>query len=83
MERLPNTEHEPRLNEAQEASLRQLCDRYEVEYQADHYTVWPEDSFIMPGYAEGWIGGPDHAKDCGTGAVTIYVGVSPTGEVSS
>jgi hypothetical protein len=62
------------MTEAQEAKLRQLCDAYNVEFDAGQYLVFPADSWMMPGWAEGWVGGDP---------TTIFVGVSPTGESHS
>lgn len=59
----------------QEATLRRLCASYCVPFDPAHYRVYPADSWMMPGWAEGWIGGPNWAR--------IYVGVSPTGEANS
>jgi hypothetical protein len=66
-------------NEAQEAKLRQLCDGFRVEYASYHYHVYPDDSWMMPGWCEGWIGGHDLQAE----RPTIYVGVSPEGEAHS
>jgi hypothetical protein len=87
-ERLPEPE-KPRLTEAQEATLRDLCERYRVEYDPDHYHVNPPDSVIAPGYAEGWLGGGHHANPQymkpyePAGHPTIYVGVDPEGRANS
>lgn len=62
------------MTEAQEATLRRLCLGYRVEFLPEHYRVYPADSWMMPGWAEGWIGGSPG---------TIYVGVSPEGEAHS
>lgn len=62
------------LNLPQQAALRSLCERYGVGYDPEHYAVNPDDAWMMPGWAEGWIGGVQ---------TTIYVGVSPEGEVNS
>lgn len=85
-ERLP--ERLP-LTEAQAATLRNLCDRYGVEYLPEHYVVHAPDSTLMPGWAEGWVGGPHHANpqyaepEWPPGKPTVYVGVSPEGEAHS
>jgi hypothetical protein len=87
-ERLPDIEQPP-MTPAQESRLRLLCERYEVDFDPSHYYVSPADSYIMPGWAEGWIGGPEHARDeyrhssLPVAKPTIYVGVSPQGEVHS
>lgn len=77
------------LTDAQERTLRNLCERYHVEFDEDHYSVYTADSIIMPGWAEGWVGGPTHANPQYAepaeprGAPTIYVGVSPEGDSHS
>lgn len=86
-ETLPQPER--RLTTAQEESLRTLCEWYQVEYAPDHYYVHPADDWMMPGYATGWLGGNHHVNPAygepeePRGKATIYVGCSPTGEVSS
>jgi hypothetical protein len=80
---------ERRINAVQEETLRTLCDRYGVQYAAEHYYVYPSDSIMMPGWAEGWVGGPQHANpdyarpEEPVGNPTIFVGVSPEGEAHS
>lgn len=74
-------ETENGLNMVQQAALWGLCSRYDVEYQETDYLVYPANSVMMPGWAEGWIGGFQHAA--GTEHPTIFVGVSPEGEVHS
>ena len=50
------SQHERRSpNDTQETALRTLCDCYGVSYAAEHYYVYPPDSFMMAGYAEGWL----------------------------
>lgn len=66
--------HEPKLNEAQESKLRDLCKRYNVAFDASHYVVFSQYASMMAGWAEGWIGGEPG---------TLYVGVSPEGESHS
>ena len=61
-------------NPAQEARLRELCSRYELEYDPAHYVVHPPTSSMMPGWAEGWVGGSPG---------TLFVGVSPEGQSHS
>lgn len=68
-----------RMNDAQELALRRLCQNYGVEFHHEDYIVFGPDSFMLPGWVEGWIGG---YTDQGP-AKTIYVGVSPTGDVNS
>jgi len=83
------TPERPSLSEAQEKSLRHLCERYGVEYAAEHYRVYPTNSMFMPGWAEGWVGGgrhanPDYMKPYEpAGHPTIFVGCSPEGEICS
>lgn len=60
-----------------------LCDRYEVSMAISDYVVFPQDSFTMPGWAEGWIGGPNHNGGFVAKRKTIYVGVSPQGDSHS
>lgn len=67
------------LTEAQEATLRKLCERYHVGFDPSHYMVWSDTAVMMPGWAEGWVGGYEHQ----TRSHTIYVGVSPEGEAHS
>ncbi len=63
-----------RPNEAQEAKLRQLCEVYRVDYDPDHYFVYPPTSAMMANWCEGWIGGQEG---------TLYIGVSPEGHSHS
>lgn len=87
-EQLANPER-PRMTEAQVAALEGLCGRYGVEYSAEHYYVYPVDSSMMAGWAEGWLGGPQHANPQyqrpaePAGKPTLYIGVSPEGEAHS
>lgn len=69
---------------AQQHALAALCERYHVTFNEADYAP----RFDLPaGYVAGWVGGLVHAAttDYGTapGKTTIYVGVSPEGEVSS
>jgi hypothetical protein len=79
----------PELTPAQDSALRNICGRYGVEYAREHYFVYPPDSVMMAGWAEGWVGGRRHANpqyaapEQPAGKPTIYVGVSPEGEVHS
>jgi hypothetical protein len=80
---------EQRLTEAQETTLRALCETYRVEFDPNHYFVYPLDSHWMPGWCEGWLGGPRHANpqyakpEEPAGHPTVYVGVSAEGEAHS
>lgn len=59
------------MNEIQRKALCALCSRYKVEFDEEHY----KPAFDLPaGYVAGWVGGP---------AQKLYVGCSPTGEISS
>ena len=60
------------LPAAQEQALRDLCARYNVGYDPDHY----KPAFDLPkGWVAGWVGGPDVRK--------LYVGCDPEGRISS
>lgn len=63
-----------RMTQAQRDRLWALCGSYNVPFSEDHYQVFKLDSSMMPGWAEGWIGGK-HG--------TLYVGVSPEGDSHS
>ncbi len=89
-EQPPIPERQPaQLTEAQEATLRKLCDRYAVEFDPAHYAVYSDTAVMLPGWAEGWIGGSNHANPDymqptePVGKPTLYVGVSPEGEAHS
>lgn len=59
----------------QKNALMQLCNRYGVTFVESDYGP----TFDLPdGYVAGWVGGLMHE-----GLPTIYVGVSPEGDVSS
>lgn len=60
------------MSEAQEKALRDLCERYRVDFDPAHYL--PAMFGLPSGYVSGWVGGV---------VTTIYVGVGPLGEVSS
>jgi hypothetical protein len=61
------------MNEEQRAALQNLCDRYHVPFNEDDY----RPTFDLPeGYVAGWVGGV-------AGNSALYVGCSPTGEISS
>ena len=60
-----------RMTTAQRDALWSLCGRYGAPFREDDY----HPSFELPqGYVQGWVGGTTR---------TIFVGVSPAGEVSS
>lgn len=57
------------MTPAQTAALLALCERYSVQFDPSDYAP----QFDLPeGYVAGWVGG---------GQDTIYVGVSPDGDV--
>jgi hypothetical protein len=60
------------MSAAQWRALKNLSDRYEVDFQEK----WFVPAFdLPPGYVKGWIGGPEEQK--------LYVGCSPDGQISS
>jgi hypothetical protein len=67
------------MNMRQQAALFNLCGRYNVQYDASHYLVHPWDAWVMPGFAEGFVGGYDIQET----HPTIYVGCDPEGRISS
>lgn len=74
------------MNEAQRKALQDICQRYGVEFREEDYLVFPPTSSMMAGWAEGWVGGEAHARHRAghiLPSTTIYVGVSPEGEVHS
>lgn len=74
-------EPELTLNRFQVAALRKICGRYNVEFAAEHYMIFPPDSTFMASWCQGWVGGPEHAT--GSERPTIYIGVSPAGDIHS
>lgn len=60
-----------------------LCERYEVSMAISDYQVYSQDSTFTPGWAEGWIGGPNHNGGFVAKRKTIFVGVSPQGDSHS
>lgn len=62
------------MTEAQTNALRRLCESFRVEFDPNDYRLYPADSWMMPGWVEGWVGGSPG---------TLYVGVSPEGESHS
>lgn len=67
------------MNENQRTALRNLCERYSVEFDETHYVVNSPTSWTLPGYAEGWVGG--YALQATH--PTLYVGCDPDGRISS
>lgn len=65
-----------RMSQAQRNRLWDMCGNYNVPFCENHYFI---DRY---GFAEGWIGGNEHAtaERGGTKKPTIYTGVSPEGE---
>ena len=74
-EQLPQPES--LLTPQQASSLEAICLRYTVKYNPSDYFVYPADSTMMAGWAEGWVGGREIQAE----RPTLYVGVSPEGEV--
>lgn len=78
----------PRMTTKQRDALWDLCGRYNVPFNESDYHVYPMDAVMTKGYAEGWVGGRDYSyissdrKEPGK-RTTIYVGVSPEGEINS
>lgn len=71
------------LTEKQESALRNICERYHVDFNPEHY---PPGWDLPPGYVNGWVGGITHSTKFSsvTGdKVTIFIGCSPDGEISS
>lgn len=70
------TPEQPKMTEAQEAALQDLCSRYGVEYSAEHYAP----RFDLPAdYVAGWVGGYEIQES----QPTIYVGCDGEGRISS
>lgn len=77
------------MTDAQVEALRGICKRYHVTFREEDY----RPAFDLPdGYVAGWVGGPRHGMAFRlegngllerTSQTTIYVGVSPEGEISS
>lgn len=66
-----------KMTQEQFNKLSELCKRYDVPMAIADYVVSSQDSFMMKGWAEGWVGGPQQNKK------TIFVGVSPQGDSHS
>ena len=75
----------PELTIAQRNSLKDISTRYGVEFRESDYFIYALDATMMAGWAEGWVGGNDHAPNHlgGSAKPTIYVGVSPEGQIHS
>lgn len=72
-----------RMTTKQRDALWAKCGGYNVEFSETHYFLDPAN-----GRVEGWIGGPEYAargvgSEVSRGKKTIYVGVSPEGEINS
>lgn len=59
------------LTVAQRDKLRDLCERFGVQFDPTAFVVYADDKPIMAGYAEGWIGN------------ALLVGVEPNGDSHS
>ena len=69
-----------RMTTAQRDALWELAGRYRVPFREDDYAP----AFDLPqGYVAGWVGGQFHCVRCSHRSAKLYVGVSPTGEISS
>lgn len=76
----PRFESEPtperKMTDAQEAAIRDLCERYGVEYRAGDYAP----TFDLPkGYVAGFVGGYEIQTD----RPTLYIGCDAEGRISS
>ena len=70
----PRSDGTPRMTIAQRDALWKLCGGMNVPFREDDY----HPVFDLPqGYVAGWVGGQFHRS------AKLYVGVSPTGEISS
>jgi hypothetical protein len=78
----PRADGKPRMTLAQRNRLWDLCAGYNVPFREDDYYRYPDDSSMMPGWVQGWVGGRDDGSGI-TGRRTIEVGVSPEGESHS
>jgi hypothetical protein len=59
------------MNDKQREALKRLCERYKVPFEEENFHTYPADSWMMPLWAEGWIGDK------------VYVGCSPEGDIHS
>ena len=71
------------MTQEQFDKLSVLCERFHVSMAITDYFVYSQDSSMMPGYAEGWVGGPNHNGGLIDKHKTIYVGVEPNGDSHS
>lgn len=62
------------MTHGQRETLVDLCARYRVEFNPEHYRVIPQSASMMAGWVEGWLGGDES---------TLYVGVDPDGRSHS
>lgn len=81
-EMVPRSDGERRMTVKQRDKLWAVCGGYNVPFREDDYFVYSPESTMMAGWAEGWVGGRNHATGDrgGTEKPTIYVGVSPEGD---
>lgn len=72
-----------RMTVAQRDALWELSHRYNVPFREDDYQIHQVTGiFGQKGWAEGWIGGPRH-NGHNNMRTTLYVGVSPEGQINS
>lgn len=60
----------------QDGALRNICARYSVQYDPNHYQPTCD---LPEGYVAGWVGDWQIQKE----HPTIYIGCSPEGRISS
>lgn len=77
-------DNRPRMTTKQRDALWELCGRYNKPFRESDYVLHERPSAFSPGvgWVEGWIGGPMFNGHNNQGK-TIYVGISPEGEVHS
>ena len=66
-----------RFTQAQYDKLELSCALWNVPFDPTHYRTISATSYFTPGFAEGWVGGPDQAGK------TIFLGVEPNGDSHS
>lgn len=72
-----------RMTVRQRDALWELCHRYNVPFREDDYMVGQKDNvFWSRGWAQGWVGG-ERRNGRNNQDATIFVGVSPEGQISS